>query len=134
MPAFKLDIVTPERTVYSARIQSLRAPGSEGGFGVLPRHAAMLAALEIGPLSFVEEEGDSQRRMAISGGFAEVLGDSVTILAETAEFAEEIDPERAREARDRALERLAQAQKIDEARARAALARALNRLKVATEN
>jgi len=132
MPAIKLDIVTPQQTVYSGRIQSLRAPGSEGGFGVLPRHAAMLAALEIGPLLFVEEEGEGRRRMAIGGGFAEVLGDRVTILAETAEFAEKIDAERAREARDRALKRLAQPKDIDEDRARAALMRALTRLKVAS--
>ena len=134
MPTFKLDIVTPERTVYSGRIQSLRAPGSEGGFGVLPRHAPMLAALQTGPLSCVAEDGEHRRCMAVSGGFIEVLHDSVTILAETIEFAEEIDEARAREARDRAFKRLSQPQKIDEARAHAALMRALNRLKVATEN
>ena len=134
MPAFKLDIVTPQQTVYSGSVQSLRAPGSEGGFGVLPRHATMLAALDIGPLSFVEEEAERRRSMAVGGGFAEVLGDRVTILAETAEFAEEIDADRAQEARDRALKRLAQPKDIDEVRARAALMRALIRLKIASGN
>ena len=133
MAAYKLDIVTPGQTVYSGQIESLRAPGSEGGFGVLVGHASMLASLETGPLSFVEEEG-ARRHMAVGGGFAEVLGDSVTILAETAEFAEQIDETRAREARARALERLSQQQDIDEERARAALMRAVNRLKVAAGN
>jgi len=129
MPVFKLDIVTPERTIYSGSVQSLRAPGSQGGFGVLPRHASMLAALAVGPLSFVEEEGEG-KNMAISGGFAEVRGDSVTVLAETAESPVDIDVNRAQAARDRALERLSKRADIDVERAQAALMRALNRLTV----
>ena len=130
MPSFQLDIVTPEKTVYAGSVQSLRAPGSEGGFGVLARHAPMLTSLEIGPLLFVEE-GGKERRMAISGGFAEVRRDGVALLAETAEFAGEIDTERAQTARNRARKRLAQRSDIDMARAQTALTRALNRLKIA---
>jgi len=135
MPVFNLEIVTPEKMVYSGTVKSLQAPGTEGGFGVLARHAPMLASLDIGPLSFVEE-GGSARRAAISGGFAEVRRDHVTVLAETAETAEEIDVERARAARDRAQERLRQWFKdiIDVERAQAALTRALIRLKVAGGN
>ena len=130
MPDFQLDIVTPQRTVYSGAVESLRAPGSEGGFGVLVGHLPMLASLQVGPVYFVEEGGAS-RQMAISGGFAEVQRDRVTLLAETAEFAEEIDVERARAAQDRARSRLDQTDEVDTARALASLTRALNRLKVA---
>ena len=129
MPEFKLDIVTPERTAFSGAVESLRAPGSDGGFGVLARHAPMLAALAVGQLAFVV---DGQRQeMAISGGFAEVLRDSVTVLAETAESPEEIDIARAQAARDRAQERLHRQAEFDPERARAALMRALNRLHIA---
>ena len=131
MPDFQLDIVTPQRTVYSGAVESLRAPGSEGGFGVLARHLPMLGALQVGPVYFVEE-GGTARLMAISGGFAEVQRDHVTLLAETAEFSDGIDVERARAARDRAQEHLGnKSDEIDAARAAAALTRALNRLRVA---
>lgn len=129
---FELDIVTPERTVYSGTVESLRAPGSEGGFGVLQRHHPMLAALGVGSVSFAESGGSSQQ-VAISGGFSEVLRDRVTILAETAEVTHEIDVARAEAARARARERLGQRldPDTDTARAEVALTRALNRLKVA---
>ena len=131
MPGFHLEIVTPEKTVYSGEVESLRAPGVEGGFGVLAGHHPMLAALDIGWMSFSDREHGS-RSVAIGGGFAEVQRDSVTILAETAEFAEEIDVTRAEGARDRARERLARKreQQIDETRANLALARAANRLRI----
>lgn len=96
---------------------------------MLPRHTSMLAALQVGPLSFVEEEG-GEKNMAISGGFAEVRGESVTVLAETAESPAEIDVDRAQAAHGRALKRLAHRAEIDVDRAQAALARALNRLKI----
>lgn len=128
---FEFEIVTPEKRVYAGTVRSLRAPGSEGSFGVLPRHAPLLAALEIGSLSFVDEEGRTHLA-AISGGFAEVEGKRVVVLAESAELAEAIDVERAAAARDRALKRLSsKAPDLDVERARLALMRALNRLKVA---
>ncbi len=130
MPTFQLEIVTPEKTVYSGEVEKLRAPGTEGGFGVLAGHHPMLASLSIGEMVFSGPE-NGPKSVAISGGFAEVQRDRVTVLAETAEFALEIDVTRAEAARDRARERLAlkQDQQIDETRARLALARAINRLR-----
>lgn len=132
MPVFNLDIVTPETTVYSGTVESLRAPGTEGGFGVLARHHPMLAGLTVGEIIY-REEGAPPKRMATSGGFAEVRRDKVTLLVETAEGAAEIDVARAEAALARAKERLAQqrADEIDVARAEVALARAINRLRVA---
>ncbi|MDP6778230.1 MAG: F0F1 ATP synthase subunit epsilon [Candidatus Latescibacteria bacterium] len=132
MPVFNLDIVTPETTVYSGTVESLRAPGTEGGFGVLARHHPMLAGLTVGEVLYREEGGDP-KRMATSGGFAEVRRDQVTLLVETAEHAAEIDVDRAEGARERAKERLVRQREadVDVARAEVALARAINRLRVA---
>ncbi len=127
--SFTLRIVTPERIVYTGEADSVRAPGSEGSFGVLARHAPMVAALGVGAVEFQQVDGD-RRSLATSGGFAEVSGDGTTILAETAEFDDEIDVKRAQAARDRALQRLEQRSENDHARAQASLARALNRLSV----
>ena len=128
--AFELEIVTPERTLYAGTVSRLRAPGSDGGFGVLTGHHPMVSSLRPGALMFSEDSG-SERKAAISGGFAEVLRDRVTILAETAELAEDIDRTRAGAARDRANQRLHRPVNpdIDVVRAEAALERALNRLR-----
>ena len=133
MPAFALEVVTPERVAYSGLVASLQAPGSEGSFGVLAGHVPLLTSLQIGQLRFVEE-GGSEVQMAISGGFVEVGREQVAVLAETAERIEEIDVERAESSRQRAEERLAQAhdEEIDVARAQAALSRALNRLRTSS--
>ena len=131
MATFELEIVTPGKTLYSGTVEHVGAPGIDGGFGVLSRHQQMVAALEIGSLRF-REEGGEERLAAISGGFAEVLGDRMTVLAETAELAEDIDGDRAVTARDRAKERLISRRDpdIDTARAVAALERAFNRLRI----
>lgn len=130
MAAFKLEIVTPEKTVYSGKVSHVQAPGSEGSFGVLVGHVPFLTSLQTGVLSF-DEEGGTRRKMAVSGGFAQVAANGVTVLAETAESEERIDVERARAARQRAEERLKNApEDIDGTRAHAALTRAINRLKV----
>ncbi len=129
MADYPLRVVTPERVLFSGPVSSLRAPGSEGSFGVLARHAPMVAALKTGPLSFEEEGG--RRSLAVSGGFVEVSGEGVTVLAETAEYDAEIDVARAETARDRARQRLSAQADIDLDRARAALLRALTRLRVA---
>ena len=131
MPAFALEVVTPERVAYSGPVSSLQAPGSEGSFGVLAGHIPLLTALQIGRLRFVEE-GGSEVRMAVSGGFVEVGRTQVAVLAEAAERLEEIDVERAEAARRRAEERLARVQEeqVDVARAQAALARAVNRIRI----
>jgi len=131
MTSFALEIVTPERVVYSSQVESVQAPGSEGSFGVLAGHMPLLTSLQIGALCFTEEGGD-RVQMAVSGGFAEVGSERVTVLAETAECAEEIDTQRADSSRQRAEERLARRHEweVDVVRAQAALSRALNRLKV----
>lgn len=131
MPAFALEVVTPERVAYSGQVASLQAPGSEGSFGVLAGHIPLLTSLQIGRLRFVEEDG-SEVQMAISGGFVEVGREQVAVLAETAERVEEIDVARAEAARQRAEERLARTreERVDVARAQAALARAINRIRI----
>ena len=131
MAVFKLDIVTPERTVFTGSVESLQAPGSQGSFGVLARHAPMIAAMKVGALGFIEEGSNEPRSLACSGGFVEVGGDGVIVLAEAAEFGDQIDRTRATAAQERAQERLNQRDGVDAARAEIALARALNRLHIA---
>lgn len=130
MTTFHLDIVTPEKTVYSGEIVHFQAPGVDGSFGVLARHQPMLSALGIGRVGFREADG-TERVLALGGGFADVSTDGATILAEAAEFGDAIDVERARAARDRAQNRLNnRTPEVDSDRARAALTRALWRLRV----
>ena len=133
MAAFALEIVTPERVVYSGQVTSLQAPGTEGSFGVMAGHMPLLASLDVGVLRFADE-GWEGVQMAVSGGFAEIGRERVTVLAETAESAEEIDVQRAESSRQRAEERLANRDdgEVDAARARAALMRAQNRLKISS--
>ena len=129
MASFQLEIVTPQRLVYRGEVEGLRAPGALGGFGVLARHIPFLTSL--GPGEIIIREAEGSRFLATSGGFVEVLRAGVTVLAETAEFAEEIDKDRAEQARERARARFKQRDaKIDIARAEAALARAIHRLRV----
>jgi F-type H+-transporting ATPase subunit epsilon len=126
----KLDIVTVEGLVYSEDVDMVIAPGIEGELGILPRHAPLLTALSYGELR--AKRGPEEDSFAISGGFMEVQPDRVTVLADTAERAEDIDVERAEAARRRAEDRLrAKAQNdIDFLRAEAALRRSLMRIKV----
>lgn len=128
---FKLEIVTPQKIVFNDVVQSFTAPGTIGSFQVLYNHAPLLSSIIIGPVKIVDKRGDALH-YATSGGFVEVRENHVVALAETAERSDQIDADRARAARDRALKRLAEKKaETDLARARAALARALNRLKVA---
>lgn len=130
MTTFHLDIVTPEKTVYSGEIVHFQAPGVDGSFGVLARHQPMLSALGIGRVGFREADG-TERVLALGGGFADVSTDGATILTEAAEFGDAIDVERARAARDRAQNRLNnRTPEVDADRTRAALTRALWRLRV----
>ena len=128
--AIRLEIVTPDRMVLSDEVEIVVATGTEGEFGVLHDHIPFLTTLQEGELRYRKDGGI--HFMAVSGGFAEVLPDKVTILAESAELAREIDVDRAQKARERAEERLAQAKReeLDYVRAEAALRRALIRLKV----
>ena len=127
----RLDIVTVERLVYSEEVDMVIAPGIEGELGILPRHAPLLTALTYGELRV--KRGDEEDSFAIGGGFIEVQPDQVTILADAAERADEIDLERAEAARRRAEEKIEDAARtdIDFSRADAALRRSLIRIKVA---
>jgi len=124
-----VEVVTAERELYNGEANLVSAPGSEGRLGILPRHAALLTTLAPGDLRI--ELNGAEEPLFISGGFLEVSDDNVTVLADTAEHAEEIDQARAEEARRRAQERLAQAQSnVERAELQAALERAIARLRV----
>ena len=130
-----VEIVTAERIVRTeSNVDVLIAPGSEGQLAILPRHAALMTTLDAGPLTF--RRGGEESDFAISGGFMEVRNDRVTVLADAAEAAEEIDASRAEIARARAEERLRRyreqnASEVDLARAQASLQRSLLRLRMA---
>jgi F-type H+-transporting ATPase subunit epsilon len=126
----KLDIVTVERLVYSKDVDMVIAPGVAGELGILPRHAPLITALAYGELR--AKRGTEEDSFAIGGGFMEVQPDHVTVLADAAEYAEEIDIERAEAARRRAEEHLqAIEDEVDYTNAEAALRRSLVRIKVA---
>ncbi|MBI1804059.1 MAG: F0F1 ATP synthase subunit epsilon [Ignavibacteriae bacterium] len=128
---FKLEIVTPRRVVFSGDVESVSAPGVAGGFQVLYNHAPLLAAIGIGEVKIRDAEG-KEARYATSGGFVDVLKNHITMLAETAECADEIDVKRAESAKERATKRLQDRMpETNEERARVALMRAINRLRIA---
>ena len=101
-----LEIITAERQVYSDEVDMVIAPGIDGQLGILPRHAPLMTILKSGELT-VRKEGEEDLYVAVSGGFMEVLGNRVTILADACERSDEIDEERAQRAVQRAQERLA---------------------------
>jgi F-type H+-transporting ATPase subunit epsilon len=124
-----LQIVTPDRLIVQEQVDEVEIPGSEGYFGVLPGHTPLLASLAVGELWY--RKGQEKFYLSLAFGFAEVLPDRVTILARLAERAEDIDVERAEEARRRAEQRLSQsASNFDYERARVALTKSLMRLQV----
>jgi F-type H+-transporting ATPase subunit epsilon len=127
---FRLDIVTPERLVFSGEVTSIVAPGVSGYFGIMANHQPLIVALNAGVLRFEEAVG-GQTVMAIGGGFFEVSHNRAIVLADTAELAREIDAQRARSAMQRAKDRLMgkSEEKVDADRARAALQRASARLR-----
>jgi F-type H+-transporting ATPase subunit epsilon len=128
----KLEIITAERVVYSADdVREVVLPGVEGELAVLPKHAPLMTMLRPGIMRIVHE--DREEELAVHGGFLEVRDDRVTILADAAERAEEIDVARAEAARRRAQELMAQRRRdeMEVAAAQAALQRALVRLKLA---
>ena len=127
-----LEVVTPQKAVVSEEAQIVVAPGSEGEFGVLRGHTTFLTSLKVGTLRYKDASG-KERYLFVNGGFAEVLPNKVTLLAESAERRREIDVDRARQAKDRAEKRLAgKGDDIDLVRAEAALRRALHRLDIAS--
>ena len=126
-----LEIVTPDRALVREEVDEVQLPGSQGYFGVLPGHTPLLTMLKVGELWY--RIGQEKHYLAIAGGFVEVLPDRVTVLAQIAERAQEIDVARAETAKQRAEERLARpSQDIDLDRARVALTKSLVRLQVAT--
>lgn len=129
MATFKLEIITAERQVFADDVNVVVAPGIEGELGILPHHAPLMTMLNPGEL-LIRKDGE-EIYLAVSGGFLEVRPDKVIILADACERAEEIDIERAEQAKRRAEERLSShPPQLDASRAEAALRRSLARLKV----
>ena len=128
---FMLEVVTPEQIIFRGEVKFLVVPEINGELGILRNHAPLLAALDIGVLRYVDPDG-KVNKVALSGGFMEVIYNEARVLAETAEHGEDIDVLRAQAARERAEKRLAQREdNINYARAERALQRAINRLKAA---
>ena len=131
--AIQLVIVTPERQILKETVSEVTLPGADGYLGVLPGHAPLITELGVGELTYRAKDGQAGL-LAVIRGFAEVLPDRVSVLAETAEFAEDIDLARAEAALKRAQERIAKGgEDIDWDRATLALARALVRIQVVSK-
>ena len=130
--AFSLVIVTPSSMAYEGEARSVLAPGSDGYFEVLIGHVPLLTSLRPGILTIRNDDG--RKQYTVSGGFVEVLRSQVTVLAETIEEVSDIDVDRARQAEDRARQRLeSDEDDVDVDRARKSLNRALNRLRARSE-
>ena len=104
MAPMLLEIITAERQVYSDEVDAVVAPGIEGQLGILPHHAPLMTVLQPGELLI--RKGGEEAYLAVTGGFMEVLGNKVTVLADAAERSDEIDEQRAQEAIERAQERI----------------------------
>ena len=127
-----LRVITPERIAFDQSVESVRLPGADGQLGILPRHANMIAALDVGLMRY--RAGGKEAAPFVSGGFCEVRDSTVRVVTEAGERPAEIDEERARDAERRARERLSQGrvqsgEPLDILRAEAALRRALMRLR-----
>lgn len=125
---FRLKIITPASDFYEGDVKMAEFTTTEGNIGVYPGHIPMTAVIAPGLLRIHEEEG--VREAALMSGFAEILQDKITILAEVCEWPDEIDEKRAEEARQRAERRIAQSGEVDLLRAELALKRALIRLDI----
>ena len=127
---FQLEIVTPEKKVVETAAEEVQIPGKNGYLGVLPGHAPLITELSVGEITY--RENSTEQRLAVAWGFAEVLPNKVTILAETAERPAEINVDRARKSKERAEQRLTSSDTaLDVDRALDALHRAETRLDVA---
>ncbi len=132
MGKINLEVVTPSGIITSVEADTVAAPGSDGEFGVLPGHINFLTGIVPGELRY--SIGDKTEFMAVDSGFAEVSNDKVSILVDSAEFAYDIDVERAKSAMERAQQRLAEKKDksdVDFLRAESALKRSISRIKVA---
>jgi F-type H+-transporting ATPase subunit epsilon len=125
-----LEIVTPEKLAFSGKVEDVTLPGTEGEFGVLRGHAALLSSIDIGELNFTKE--NKKTFYALNTGYAEVTADKVTVLVETAERSDLIDKERAKRAKENAEAKLAKMSKddVEFETVRIALTRAINRISV----
>jgi F-type H+-transporting ATPase subunit epsilon len=128
----KLRVVTPSRLMFDEAVDEVTAVGELGEFGVLPNHISFLSTLVPGEMSY--KQGANKRMLAVSGGYAEVLDNVMTVLAPAAEFGSEIDSARAQRAKERAEKQLAELnrEEKDFELAEVALQRALVRLQVAS--
>lgn len=130
MTSFRAQILTPEGSLFDDEVTGVKLPGTMGSFEVKTHHANIMSTLEVGEVLVRKATGDEQR-FAITGGFVEVVDNTLNLLAEAAEPVEEIDIERAKEAQKRARERLeSDDDHIDKDRAQKALDRARNRIKL----
>ncbi|USB32880.1 F0F1 ATP synthase subunit epsilon [Paenibacillus sp. YPG26] len=135
MSTFLLEIVTPERIVFSEQVESLSVRGEEGELGILPGHIPFVTPLKVAPITI--KSAKQSTTLAVHGGFVEVQKDKVILLAESAEKSTDIDVERAIAARERAERRLSSSGKqdlIDHRRAELALQRAITRINVSTRS
>lgn len=127
---FEVKIITPDRIFYEGKAQLLEFNTSEGEIGVYKNHIPLTTVLAPGIVTITEDD-DNKKTAAVHAGFVEILGDKVTLLAEIAEWPDEIDEERAQDAKKRAEERLsARSESLDVARAEIALKKALVRINV----
>ncbi|NOZ73921.1 MAG: ATP synthase F1 subunit epsilon [FCB group bacterium] len=127
MQSLELIIVTPTRVIEKKAVTYVRCPGLDGSFGIMSNHAEAMIALDVGPVKYNDLKGENW--LATSGGYADIKRNRVLLLVETAEFREEIDVTRARQARERAEERLHQ-ENADRIRAKSSMSRAMNRLRI----
>jgi len=133
MATLRLQFVTPERAIAHDDVDEVQLPLADGYAGILPGHAPMLAALRTGQMWY--RKGGETHYGFVSGGFVEVTGDRVSVLARVAERGEDIDLERAEAAKRRAEERMAKpVMEIDTERARISLLRAISRLDAASRS
>jgi len=130
MTDLNVEIVTPDGIVFTGDLTSCVAPGANGQFQILSGHAPFLANLQIGEIKI--KNSDGQKILAASGGFLEVKDNRISIIVESAEYADDINIDRAKEAEKRARKRLEEKGEVDFVRADLALMRALNRLRVSS--
>jgi F-type H+-transporting ATPase subunit epsilon len=128
---FALDIVTPERIIFSGQVDAVKTPGIEGEMGILPHHCPLITLLQPGEIAI--KQRDEETLIAVGGGFLEVRPDRVIILADIAERDDEVDAARAAKAKRQAQITLQgkQIPEIDKAKAEAALRHALACLRIA---
>jgi F-type H+-transporting ATPase subunit epsilon len=127
----QIEVVTPERMVVKDIADDVQIPGKDGYLGILPGHAPLITELAVGEISY--RHAGQTKRLSVAWGFAEVLPDKVTILAETAERADEIDVSRAQTAKQRAEDELKKAGANGDESAQVALLRANTRIEVANK-